>query len=161
MIESPRFESTLHSIHSFLVPEEIARIFRDQGKDRVRVRIRFEGKEVFYHAALKPVKGTCPVMLNKSNQKLLGLFPNDYFEVCLYEDTTKYGVDLPEEFEAVLESDPGAMAAFDALSIGKQRGLIYMILRFKNSQTRIDKTLALCENLKRGIRDPKELFRPL
>jgi len=160
MIESPTFEVSLNSIHSFQVPDDIAGIFRDKGHDRVKVRVRFEGQEVSYHAALKPTKGVFSVMLNKPNQKYLGLFPNDYFEVQLFEDTTKYGVDLPEEFTAVLESDPEAQEIFDTLSIGKQRGLIYMILRYKNSQTRIDKTLHLCENLKRGIRDPRELFRP-
>ena len=161
MIESPVFEATLNSMHSFEVPEAIAGLFRDQGHDRVKVRVRFEGKEVVYHAALKPIKGGFPVMLNKPNQKILGIFPNDYFEVCLFEDTTKYGVELPEEFTAVMDSDPDAQELFDTLSLGKQRGLIYMILRYKNSQTRIDKMLFLCENLKRGIRDPKELFRSL
>lgn len=159
MIESPPFEVTLSSMHSFLVPEAIAMLFRDQGHDRVKVLVRFEGKEVSYHAALKPMKGSFPVMLNKPNQKLLGLFPNDYFEVRLFEDTTQYGVDLPEEFTAVMESDPDAQEIFDTLSIGKKRGLIYMILRYKNSQTRIDKMLCMCENLKRGVRDPKDLLR--
>ena len=161
MIESPPFEVALSSMHSFEVPEAIAKIFREQGHDRVKVQVLFEGKEISYHAALKPIKGKFPVMLNKPNQKYLGLFPNDYFEVRLFEDTTKYGVDLPEEFTAVMESDPDAQDIFDTLSIGKQRGLIYMIIRYKNSQTRIDKMLYLCENLKRGIRDPRDLFRPL
>jgi len=161
MIQSPPFEATLNSMHSFLVPEEIVRMFRDLGHDRVKVQVRFEGKEISYHAALRPIKGSFPIMLNKPNQKHLGLFPNDYFEVCLLEDTTQYGVDLPEEFTAVLDSDPEAQEIFDTLNIGKQRGLIYMIKRYKNVQTRIDKTLCLCENLKRGIRDPKDLLRPL
>lgn len=161
MIQSPPFEAKLSSMHSFLIPTAIAGMFREQGHDRVKVLVRFEGKEISYHAALRPIKGNFPVMLNKPNQNYLGLFPNDYFEVRLCEDNTRYGVDLPEEFTAVMKSDPEAQEVFDTLSTGKQRGLIYMILRYKNSQTRIDKTLCLCENLKRGIHDPKELLRPL
>ena len=158
-MESPVFEATLNTIHSFLVPLEIAQPFLDLGHDRVRVRVLFEDTEVHYYGALKPIKGVYPIMLNKSNQKKLGVLPNDYFKVQLLEDTSKYGVDLPEEFEAVMESDPEALKIFDSLSIGKKRGLIYVILRYKNSQTRIDKSLLLCQNLKMGIRDPKELFR--
>ena len=158
MIKSPVFEASLSGIHSFFVPKEIALPFLDQGHDRVQVRINFEEKEVGYYAALRPIKGRYPIMLNKANQKELGLFPNDYFRVQLLEDTSRYGVDLPEEFEAVMASDPEAQEIFDSLSMGKRRGLIYVVLRYKNSQTRIEKSLLLCENLKRGIRDPKELF---
>ena len=58
-------------------------------------------------------------------------------------------------------SDPDAFEIFEAFTKGKQRGIIYMILRFKSSQKKIDKLLILCENLKRGIRDNRELLKPL
>ncbi|MEO1012933.1 MAG: YdeI/OmpD-associated family protein [Bacteroidota bacterium] len=75
--------------------------------------------------------------------------------------TSKYGVDVPEEFEAVLLSDHEAEKIFESLTAGKKRGIIYTIARYKNSQTRIDKSILLCENLKRGIRDQRDLLKPL
>jgi len=99
-------------------------------------------------------------MFSKNKQKTLHIFPNDYFGLQFFEDTSKYGVAVPEEFEAVLLSDYDAHQIFESLTKGKQRGLIYMIDRFKSSQKRIDKTLLLCENLKRGLRDNKELLKP-
>ena len=98
-------------------------------------------------------------MSGKKNQKALGVFPNDYFTLQFFEDTTKYGVELPEELEAVLISDYDAFQIFESFTEGKKRGIIYSISRYKTSQTRIDKSLLLCENLKRGIRDNSALLR--
>ncbi|WP_394971257.1 YdeI/OmpD-associated family protein [uncultured Croceitalea sp.] len=99
------------------------------------------------------------MMFGKRYQKELGIFPNDYFKLQFFEDNSKYGVELPEEFEAVMLSDYEAYQIFESLTNGRKRGLIYAIARYKNSQTRIDKTLLLCENLKRGIRDPREMLK--
>ncbi len=66
---------------------------------------------------------------------------------------------MPKKFDAVLQSDLGVFEIFESLTDGKKRGLIYYILKIKNSQSRIDKALIITENLKRGIRDNKELIR--
>ncbi len=67
---------------------------------------------------------------------------------------------MPEEFQAVLDSDPEAMQIFEGFTQGKQRSLIYYILRFKNSQTRIDKALIITENMKMGITHGPDLVKP-
>lgn len=95
------------------------------------------------------------LMFSKEKQKALGVFMNDYFTMQLFEDQSKYGVDMPEELEAVLLSDHDAYIIFENLTPGKQRSIIYAILRYKSSQTRIDKSLILTENLKRGVTDQK------
>ncbi len=161
MTESPVFDISLSSMHSVHIPEDIARPFIDKGHNRVKVIVCFKGKTIGYHAALQKIKGNFVVMLNKPNQKKLGVFPNDYFQMQLVEDRSKYGVDVPEELTAVLESDPDAFKLFESLTMGKKRGLIYTVASYKTSQTRIDKSLMMTENLKRGIRDPKALFKPL
>jgi hypothetical protein len=99
------------------------------------------------------------MMFGKRYQKELGIFPNDYFQLQFFEDDSKYGVDVPEELDAVLLSDYEAYEIFETLTPGKQRGLIYAIARYKNSQTRIDKSILICENLKRGVRNPMELLK--
>ena len=161
MIKSPVFEISLSSIHSVHIPEDIARLFIDKGCSRVQVIASHEGKSITYYAALQKVRGNFVVMLNKPNQKKLDVFPNDYFQMQLLEDTSKYGVDVPEELTVVLESDPDAFEIFESLTMGKRRGLIYRVAAYKTSQTRIDKTLLMVDNLKRGIRDPKALFKRL
>ncbi|MBT8178084.1 MAG: YdeI/OmpD-associated family protein [Eudoraea sp.] len=159
-MESPVFEVRLGSIHSLPLPEEIVKPFLEKGHSRVRIAAYHEGNSISFHGALQGRGTGYFLMFGKQNQKALGVFPNDYFQLQFFEDTSKYGVDMPEEFDAVLESDPEARELFESLTDGRKRGLIYAILRYKSTQTRIDKSLILCENLKRGIRDPRALFRP-
>lgn len=158
-MQSPVFEVALSGMHSLVLPEDIVRPFLEKGHKRVKVRANFEGKDIIFHGALQKSKNRYVLTFGKSNQKALGIFPNDYFQLQFFEDTSKYGVDMPEELDAVLLSDLEAHRIFETLTDGKKRGIIYMIARYKTPQTRIDKSLLLCENLKRGIRDGKELLK--
>lgn len=160
-MESPVFEVSVKGTHSIIVPDQIAVPFIEQGHSRVRVKATFETKTIEFFAAVRKYNDQFTMMFSKSKQKELGLLPNDYFQIQFFEDTSKYGVEVPEEFEAVLLSDYEAYQIFESFTKGKQRGIIYMITRFKDSQKKIDKTLVLCENLKRGIRDNKDLLKPL
>lgn len=153
------FETSLNSIHSFIVPEMIANSFIQNDFKRVITEVHFEERSVKFHAALQKYNGQFHITLNKQNQKALGIFPSDYFLVTLTPDTSKYGVEMPEEFEAVLQSDLDALSIFESLTDGKKRSLIYYILKIKSSQNRIDKAIIISENLKRGIRDTKELIK--
>lgn len=92
---------------------------------------------------------------SKAKQKELGVEMNDIITIQLFEDTSKYGVEPCEEFEAVMLTDYDACTIFEALTPGKKRSIIYAIGRYKYSQTRIDKTLLFTQNLKRGIFDQK------
>ncbi|NKI32716.1 YdeI/OmpD-associated family protein [Croceivirga thetidis] len=162
MIQSKVFEVVVSGTHSIVIPNEIASGFYDAGHKRIKVHASFQTKTIEFYAALNRWKdNSFSIMFSKNKQKELDILPNDYFQLQFFEDTSKYGVEVPEEFEAVMLSDYDAYQIFESLTKGKQRGLIYMINRFKSSQKRIDKTLILCENLKRGIRDNKEILKPL
>ncbi|WP_172675889.1 YdeI/OmpD-associated family protein [Croceitalea dokdonensis] len=112
-----------------------------------------------FHGAIQKRKGGYVMMFGKRYQKELGISTNEVLQVQFFEDTSTYGVELPEEFEAVMFTDDVAHQIFESLTKGTQRGLIYTILRIKKSETRIEKTLLLCENLNRGIRESKQLFQ--
>ncbi|GMN04747.1 hypothetical protein MTsPCn5_01350 [Croceitalea sp. MTPC5] len=157
MLKSPVFKITLN--HMLSLPDEIIAPFLAQNQRRVRAIATFEGKRLEFYGAIQKRNGNHYMMFGKRYQKELGIFPNDLFELQFFEDTSKYGVEVPEEFEAVMLTDIEAYQIFETLTDGKKRGLIYAITRYKNTQTKIDKTLLLCENLKKGIRDPRELFR--
>ncbi|MDT0607126.1 YdeI/OmpD-associated family protein [Croceitalea rosinachiae] len=160
MLKSPVFEiSVTGDYHSLILSQKIVEPFIKKKFKRVRAVAKFEGRELTFHAAIQKIHGQYCMMFGKRYQKELGIFPNDIFKLQFFEDTSKYGVEVPEEFEAVMLSDYDAYQIFESLTDGRKRGLIYTITRYKNSQTKIDKTLLLCENLKRGIRDPKELFK--
>jgi len=160
MLKSRPFEITVTgSYYSLLLPEDIVQPFLEKKIHRVRVTATYEGKELHFHAAIQKRNDNYYMMFGKRYQKELGIFPNDYFQLQLFEDDSKYGVEMPEEMEAVLSSDPEAQQIFESFTAGKKRGLIYFIARYKNTQMRIDKSILICENLKRGIRDSRDLVK--
>ncbi len=119
----------------------------------------FKRKELSFHGAIQKRSGSYYMMFGKRYQKELGVLPNDYFQMQFFEDTSKYGVEMPEELEAVLLSDYEANEIFESFTVGKKRGIIYAILGYKNPQTRIDKSILICENLKKGVRKNPELLK--
>ncbi|HBY67372.1 MAG TPA: hypothetical protein DEG69_06195 [Flavobacteriaceae bacterium] len=156
---SKRFEVTVEGTHAVYLPEEIVTPFLQGNNTRVKVKAFFEENEIEFHAALRKRLGRYVMTFGKRYQKELGIFPSDYFQMELFEDTTKYGVLMPKEMEAVFESDPEALEIFENFSDGKKRSLIYYVKRFKTSQTRIDKALMISENIKMGIIDQRELVK--
>jgi hypothetical protein len=161
-VKSEVFEITITGkYHALHLPERIVLPFLEKNLKRVKVIAKFNGNEMSFHGAIQKRKENYYMMFGKRYQVALGVFPNDYFQLQFFEDTSTYGVEMPEELEAVLISDPKANDIFESFTAGKKRGIIYAILRYKNSQTRIDKSLLICENLKRGIRRNPELLKSI
>ena len=156
---SNRFPVSIEGTHGVAIPEQEALPFADKGHKRVEIRGYFENKEIKFHGALHKYQGRFLISFGKQYQKQLGVFPTDFFELQLFEDQSKYGVDMPEEFQAVLDSDYEGSLLFEKLTDGKKRSLIYYILRFKNAQTKVDKALIILDNLKMGITDQRELIK--
>lgn len=158
---SAKFSIGLLDKYHLFIPEIIYKPFADAKQSRVKLVAEFNGNRVDFYAAVKRCKNTgdYKLMFGNQLQKKLGVVMNDYFDIQIFEDTSKYGVEMPEEFEAVLKSDHEAFEIFKTLTAGKKRSAIYAIIRIKNSQSRIDKALIFCENLKRGITDLKLLFK--
>lgn len=165
MLISERFEVTLSGTipttgsHSVLIPIEIASAFAKAGHKRIAIKAFFENKEINFHGALHFYKEQYLISFGKRYQKELGVFPSDYFELQLLEDQSKYGVEVPGALQAVMDSDPEGFELFESLTPGKKRSLIYYIARFKTEQTQVDKALIIFSNLKRGIRDQRELLK--
>lgn len=165
MLTSAKFEVTISGTissmgsHSVIIPLEIASAFAKAGHKRVAIKAFFKNKEINFHGALHFYKEQYVISFGKRYQKEMGIFPSDYFELQLLEDITKYGVEVPEAFQAVMDSDPEGYELFESLTPGKKRSLIYYVARFKSPQTQVDKALMIFTNLKRGIRDHLQLIK--
>ncbi|WP_299130521.1 YdeI/OmpD-associated family protein [uncultured Winogradskyella sp.] len=156
MLKSQSFEVTLADKQSIILPKEPIKDFIKWDHKRIRVLASFEAKKIEFYAALKKDKtGLYRIYFSKAKQKELGLFTNDYFQLQVFEDLSKYGVEMSEELEAVLLSDDEAYTIFENLTPGRQRSIIYTVSRYKSAQMCVDKALLIVSNLKRGIRDPK------
>ncbi|GAA4961448.1 YdeI/OmpD-associated family protein [Algibacter aquimarinus] len=161
-MKSKKFTVGLLDQFHISIPEKIFKSFAEAKQNRVKVVATFKNKTIHFYAAIKKDKNTgdYKMMFGKRLQKELNIFQNDYFEMQLFEDTSKYGVDVPEELDAVFLSDYEAFKIFENLTPGKKRSIIYAISRYKNSQTKIDKSLIMCENLKRGHLNPYSILKP-
>ncbi len=147
----------LTGTHSIAMPDSLVAPFLERGERRAVVVASFEGKEVRFHAALQKRKGIYWIMFSKKHQKVLGLFPNDVFEIRLEKDTSEFGAPMPPELEEVLRQDPEAEALFKGLTPGACRSVIYAVSRYKSSQRRIELAFTICERMKAGIRSSREL----
>lgn len=161
-MKSKKFTVGLLDQFHISIPEKIFKPFAEAKQNRVKIVATFKNKTIHFYAAIKKDKNTgdYKMMFGKRLQKELNIFQNDYFEMQLFEDTSKYGVDVPEELDAVFLSDYEAFKIFENLTPGKKRSIIYAISRYKNSQTKIDKSLIMCENLKRGHLNPYSILKP-
>ena len=159
MLSSKWFEVTIEGTHGLVIPDKHAQPFRAAGHSRVAVTARFGEKEFSFHGKLHFYQERYLISFGKRYQKELGVTTSDFFQLQLTENTTKYGVEMPASFEAVLASDPLAFEYFEQLTDGKKRSLIYSISRYKSEQTQIDKALIISENLKLGITDTREMLK--
>jgi uncharacterized protein YdeI (YjbR/CyaY-like superfamily) len=89
------------------------------------------------------------INVNKKIREQLGLKEGSRVEVSIQKDESNYGLEMPEEFSALLEMDADADKIFHALTPGKQRTLIYVIANVKNEEKRIQRAITVAEHLKR------------
>lgn len=102
-----------------------------------------------FHCALLSKKTFYFIMLSQEVCKKNNYQENDFVELEIVPDKSKYGMEISEEFEEVLFSDPDGNIMFEKLTNGKKRSLIFLISKVKNSQSRIEKCFVILEHLKR------------
>ena len=165
MLISKRFEVHLTGAipstgsPAVIIPDEVASAFAKAGHKRIAIHAFYGDNTLHFHGTLHFYKEHYLISFGKRYQAALGIYPSDYFELQLLEDTTKYGVEVPESLQAVMDSDPEGFALFEKLTPGKKRSLIYYISRFKTAQTQVDKSLMVFENLKLGMTDYLQLVK--
>lgn len=137
------FGGNLWGLH-MPVPEAIARQFIS-GNDK-RVICALEGTET-WHAALMPSQPYWFIMLNQARCKKLRLVVGQAVNVHLEKDLSEYGMEMPEEFKEMLMQDESASRYFENLTAGKKRTLIHLVASVKNTQSRINKSLAIAHHL--------------
>lgn len=93
---------------------------------------------------------TAYITVSQARMKKLDIVRGDTVEVELEPDSSKYGMDVPEEWTESLELDPEAKAIFDSMPISHQRYVIYYIQQVKSSQKRIERSLFCQNNMKRA-----------
>ena len=132
----------------FPVPERVARKFEVKNGTR-RVVCTANGEFTFQCALLQHSKGFY-IGTNKYIRDSLGIKAGDKVTLEVVEDTSKYGLPMPEELQEVLNQDPEGDRVFHLLTPGMQRSMLYSIGRHKDVDRRIHVALVVIEHLKKN-----------
>lgn len=157
------FQSKIESLGSdvwatgFIVPSEVAEKFIE-GKDR-RVICQIKNLPPFHCALIPTGDNSWMILLNSERRKKSGINEGDLIEVKLNKDRSQYGMEMPQELQAVLDQDREGSDLFHALSPGKIRNIIYYVSQVKSSEIRIRRALVIVDHLKRNGGNPD--FRSL
>jgi hypothetical protein len=139
---------------ALIIPDKIAQQLKAKKIKRVIAHVTANEKELTLYAGVARKKEITYMMFSKANQKFLNVSSGDTILISLNEDKSKYQAPMTEELEAVLLSDYDAYQIFEKLTPGRQRNIIFMVYRAKDSQKRVDIALNAMENLKVGNHDP-------
>ncbi len=152
-----KFDSNLWGFH-FCVSAEIGNQFVTQGNDR-RVICTLNNKEEFQCALMPNGNGGFFINVNKKLRDALKLVIGSQVIVLLIKDESEYGLPMPEELQELLLQDEEGNKLFHALTIGKQRTLLYIVGSVKDTGKRISRALAIVNHLKanKGQIDYKKL----
>jgi len=128
------------------IPARITRRLANSASRRVWCSINGSSE---WQCALLPVGGGFFVIsANRSLCKKLKLEYGMKAEVSLRKDETKYGLPMPEELKELFRQEKDGNRLFHALTVGKQRTLLYMIGRGKSSDQKIERAITIIRHLK-------------
>jgi Domain of unknown function (DUF1905)/Bacteriocin-protection, YdeI or OmpD-Associated len=132
--------------HCIAVPPIYADMFQTGNGSRRVVCVLNESMTL--HAAIMPHGKGWVISMNKTNLKKLGLKVGSPVQVNMRQDTSEFGLPMPEELSEVLEQDTLAKSYFYALTAGKKRSLIHIVRGVKNIDKRIERAFMIAEKLK-------------
>ena len=119
---------------------------------RPPVRVVIHGVKV--RTTLMVYGGRTLIGLRRDTREEMRITSGDEVEVDLALDTEKRTVPVPPEVAAVLDSDPEARGAFEALSLTNRREYVTWISSAKRAETREDRLGKVADMLKSGRRTP-------
>ena len=83
------------------------------------------------------------IILSSSNLNIVQKKLGDKIHFELNEDPNPLGVDMPEILDVLIEQDKELKAIFDNLTLGKKRNIIHQIIKIKDIDKQIQKSIKL------------------
>lgn len=155
-IEDFKGISTVWACH-FVVPDSIVQEVKSKKIKRLICNVN---DNIEFPCALMPMgNGIYFINVNKETRTKLGLTIGSELKISLKPDKSKYGMPMPEEMCELLKMDEEANRVFHELTKGKQRTLLYIIGKPKNTDSRLNKAILITRYLKmvEGKLDFKEM----
>lgn len=140
-----RFEDSPLWGYHLPIDHEVAESLIEGSDRRVICEVN---NQIKWHGAIMSSKLGFFIMVNKNMVRQLGLNKGQQLTLSLEKDRSEYGMEMPEELGELLNQDEEGHRYFHALTPGKQRNLIHLVAKVKNSNSRINKALAIVHHLK-------------
>jgi hypothetical protein len=132
-------------LHHVVVPSKIV---DKVGGIGTRLMVSINEHKPFHGGMVALGEGATYITINKKRLKEFGVDLGDEVSVTVELDKSKYGMEVPEELEALLEQDEEGARRFGNITPGQQRYIIHYVSQVKSSQKRIDRAIMLINNLK-------------
>jgi Bacteriocin-protection, YdeI or OmpD-Associated/Domain of unknown function (DUF1905) len=149
-----KFSSGMHYI--MLDEKTISKITKNNNKRAICTINETES----FHCAIMPKKeGGYFINIGSAICKRLKIKVGNEIKAHFEIDKTEYQFEMPEELAEVLNTDEEASTIFNALTVGNQRGLIYLLSLVKSSDKKIERALKIAEQIKIGITSPRLILK--
>ncbi|MCB9461461.1 MAG: DUF1905 domain-containing protein [Anaerolineaceae bacterium] len=122
------------------VPEEIVEKLGAGKRPKVLVKIG----DYTYQSSIASMDGIYKLPISAAHREGAGVAAGDEVEVDIELDTSTRTVNVPEDLQTLLDKNPKAKAAYEALSYSKKRLIVEPIEQAKTPETRqrrIDKAV--------------------
>jgi hypothetical protein len=127
------------------VSEKIASQYIEGSNRRIKCII---ADKINIQSSLMPWPEGYFILINQNIIKSLNLRIGDSFSLKIEKDTSEYGMEMPEELQVLLDQDEEGNRLFHELTSGKMRNLIYIVSKVKNTNSRLNKSLAIIDHLR-------------
>jgi len=118
------------------------------GGGRIPVQASFDG--IQYRGSVVRMGGDSVLGVLKEIREKLGKTHGDGVEVTIERDEVEREVVIPVELASLLEANPAARAAFEALSYSHRREHALHVAEGKKPETRARRAIQAVEDLSRG-----------
>lgn len=143
--------------HCIIIDPQVAAPLLANGNKRVVCTIN--DNLVLHSALMSSKEGYHYIVISSKVCKQLGLLAGHKVKIHLEVDTAEYQFVMPAELQEVLDSDPEAATAFEALTDGKKRSIMHLVTLVKSVDKRIERALLIAHKIKMGITAPQLLLK--
>lgn len=116
------------------IPFNIEEVF---GAKRVKVKATFDGFE--YRGSIVYMGGICMIGITGQIRKAIGKDFGDMITVTVEKDEEERTIEIPEDFQSVLNHEPAAQEFFQNLSFTNRKKFCDWINSAKKAETRLER----------------------
>ncbi len=139
-------QSTGRNTTGYVVPDDVVAALGGGRRPKVTATVRGHT----WRTSIASMGGRFMLGVSAANREAAGLTAGEVHDVDIELDTAPRTVAVPEDLAAALAADPGARAAWDALSFSHQRQHAEAILAAKKPETRRRRVAGAVEKLRAG-----------